>query len=563
MIDRNALKRALLDAYWLIRTPRKELQLWRDYLRTRKDAAFVRGSSFPPSRKTAILILLSDSVYATKVQMLVGIGLRLRGFHITALVDSRLSRWVHRYCAAFGVRDLIAYSQIQPSPEEMSACKAEARRFLAHRSTFQEVKGWHFRGSWIGPQILSSVSRARMEGAPDPSNPDIAREIDRILPDVLEGVYRAERLFEQHRPDLCTVVEANYASFGPLVDVAIDRDIDVIQTTQPFDDDALVSKRLTSVSRRAHPSSISPETAARLSEFTWTESLDADLDEILKSRASGESFLQGRNQPNVNELSSGELTELLALDSEKRTAVLFAHILWDANLFYGDDLFEDYGDWFIQTVRAAAANPDVNWIVKLHPANLWKRAYSNVSGEYSEMKLIRRHVGPLPPHVRLLFPDTRVSSLSLFKAADFGVTVRGTAGMEMPCFGKRVFTAGTGRYSGLGFTEDSGTSEEYLEKLSRIQSFPALSEREVRLARKHAYFVFRARQWRIDPFKPEFRFAERGTLPLEMNLVLAADSLREVRERGDIETWARWAEGSDIDFLNPRELRRLETAGTT
>jgi len=51
----------------------------------------------------------------------------------------------------------------------------------------------------------------------------------------------------------------------------------------------------------------------------------------------------------------------------------------------------------------------------------------------------------------VLLPDTKISTLSLYRFADDGVTVRGTPGLEIACFGKPAFTAGTGTYAGLGF----------------------------------------------------------------------------------------------------------------
>jgi hypothetical protein len=69
---------------------------------------------------------------------------------------------------------------------------------------------------------------------------------------------------------------------------------------------------------------------------------------------------------------------------------------------------------------------------------------SGVTGEYDEMKLIREAVGELLAHVRLLRPETRISSLSLFRMADAATTVRGSIGYEMPCFGVPVALAARG-----------------------------------------------------------------------------------------------------------------------
>ena len=53
---------------------------------------------------------------------------------------------------------------------------------------------------------------------------------------------------------------------------------------------------------------------------------------------------------------------------------------------------------------------------------------------------------------------------SLFKNIDFGVTVRGTCGIEMPCFGLTTITDGTGRYFNLCFTKDSQNKKIIFEK---------------------------------------------------------------------------------------------------
>ena len=81
-----------------------------------------------------------------------------------------------------------------------------------------------------------------------------------------------------------------------------------------------------------------------------------------------------RNQPNSEDYAKGEIFKRYSLDQSKKLAVVFSHVLWDANLFYGEDLFKDYGDWFEQTVKAACGNDRVNWLIKMHPANLWKRS---------------------------------------------------------------------------------------------------------------------------------------------------------------------------------------------
>src|SRR5262249_51259138 len=116
------------------------------------------------------------------------------------------------------------------------------------------------------------------------------------------------------------------------------------------------------------------------------ETEERALDQLLTDRYSGKWFLQARNQPRTSDADAAAIRQRFGLDPAKKTATVFSHVLWDANLFYGEDLFADYGEWFVETVRAAAANPHLNWLIKLHPANLWKRARDGVEGEFAELK---------------------------------------------------------------------------------------------------------------------------------------------------------------------------------
>ena len=125
----------------------------------------------------------------------------------------------------------------------------------------------------------------------------------------------------------------------------------------------------------------------------------------------------------------------------------------------------------------------MNWIVKLHPANVWKRKRDRLRASSTSTSPIREHIGELPPHVELLDPDTDISTWSLFDVTDYGVTIRGSIGFELPCFGMPALTAGTGFYSGRGFTVDSETADEYLGRLVRIQSSQPPNAASVELAR--------------------------------------------------------------------------------
>lgn len=543
----------LVDVRDAVRSPRRQARLAADLARTWRESRFIRDATFDGSRGRVLFPALTENAYEIKLQMMLALGLRLRGWQPTVLVGGRHLRWVRRYWRTHGVNSFVDLERFRLTPDERALCRRAAARLLRGPMSFQDVKAWAFQGSRLGPQILSTVSRQMMEGAPDPRDPEVAGQIERLLPATLERIVRAQKVMEEVSPALAVVIEANYATYGAIVDAAVAAGCDVIQVTQPWRDDALMCRRLTPDTRRQHPSSVAPTSLARLAERPWSDQEERELQAEFGARYGGAWFLQGRNQPGTRPFDRDGLVRHLRLATDRPIAAIFSHVLWDANLFYGDDLFEDYGDWFVQTVSAAAENSNVSWLVKIHPANVWKRAQAGMAGEYSEVRLLREAVGALPAHVRLVPPDSEISTLSLFQHADYGVTVRGTAGMEMACFGKPVLTAGTGRYSGLGFTIDAGSVGEYLENLAKLHTLPPLTDEQTIMAKRHAHAVFRLRHWPMHSFHAVFEPAAHPADPLAQNLRCAVASLADLRERGDLGKWARWAgESDEVDYIDGR-----------
>lgn len=528
-----------------------------DLMDTRCSASFLREVRAPLVGRTLNLYALDDdSIYSVKQMAFVSQALRLRGWQIQVVLRNRSTMLGRAYFRTFGIRRFVYLEDHCLDDEERALCRRKAQEFLDGPLSLQGIKAWTFEGCWIGPQIISTLSRIRFEGSVDFAHPEVRRRLQEMLVPALEHVLRARKLIEQHPADLALTIEANYAVFGPLVDVAIGRGCNVIQMVQPWKDDALTFRRMTPVTRREHPSSVARETLDLLVRRPWTDREQQVLDQMFQDRYGGRWFLQERNQRSTRRYTPDELTQRFRLDPAKPTVVVFSQVLWDANLFYGDDLFEDAGEWFVETVRAACANPALNWLIKLHPANVWKRKYEGITQEYAERVLIDQAIGALPAHVTLIAADDDISTLSLFESIDYGVTVRGTSGMELVCFGKPCVTAGTGRYSGLGFTLDSTSREQYLQRLASLHMQAVMNEEEALRAKWHAYAAFALRPWPMLSAKASFSYQDQGSAPLDHNLKLAVASLDELDRLGDLAAWGDWAEGHAVDFIHQPGLTR-------
>jgi hypothetical protein len=553
MID-SILFRTISDVIRFIKSPTKEIVLWRDFLSTWHSASFLRKHHWKiTSGSTALAYCRNSTPYHLKLYAMLALALRFKGWDTLFVLNHRKDHRAKRYLNAFGFINLIYWSDYRLGTNERQACINDSKIFAKTSFSFSDVKDWTYRGCWIGPQILASISRITREGSPDPEQPETRQKILKLLPQTLTNVYLAEKMLSDISPDLVYLIEPNYAKNGPITDVAVQRNINFIQVAQIAKDDALMFRRLNKETRREHPSSISLETLEKVRQEPWTERQELDLQEEFDFRYGGKWFLQSRCQAeDAQDFSNSEIITQLNLNPNKKIAVVFSHVLWDANLFYGEDLFEDNGDWFVQTVKAACQNSNVNWIIKLHPANSWKNKRDGYTDELSEISLIKKHIGALPQHVKILYPDCKIKNTSLFKVIDYAITIRGTVSTELPCYGIPVFTAGTGRCYGLGFTVDSKSKEEYLDRLANIQNQEKLSEDAISLAKKHALTAFRRRPWPMKTFSSEFFQSTNGRPhPLDHNLQLTAHSIDEIHQNGDLERWAKWSINTAlVDYLD-------------
>lgn len=527
----------------------------RDILETRQSAKFLRNTDIKPADFTLnIFAVDDDSINTIKQLAFVTQGLRLRGWNIRVIFRNRSSILGKIYFRAFGIKNIVYIEDQRLNDEEKLICQCKKEELLNGTLSLQQVKSWTFEGCWIGPQIISTVSRLKFEGSVNFSETEAKRRTEEILGVTLESVMRTKKVISEYPANLAVTNEANYTAFGPLVDLSIDSGCNVIQMVQPWKDDALTLRRLTKTTRREHPSSVSRQTLDGLVEKTWGKAQEEALNKMFEDRYSGRWFLQNRNQINTHCYEHSDIQKRLGLDLEKRTAIVFSHVLWDANLFYGEDIFEDYGEWFVETVKAACKNSSLNWLIKVHPANVWKRRYENVKKEYAEHLLIRERIGELPKHVKLIDADNDISTYSLFNIANYGVTVRGTSGLELACFGKHCVTAGTGRYSGLGFTLDSANKSEYLGRLALLHQQSPMSKEEVLRAKWHAYAAFVLRPWSMVSATACFNYLKEGRGPLDHNLKINVASRSELIKNNDLERLADWATSNQIDYMESHDL---------
>jgi len=463
-------------------------------------------STLPPKEKGKVLICNLMTMIATaKIEALFAATLRQKGYRSIVLLEGPAPFIEKLYASACPDVEFVYYSDLSKKIDT-SFTDQQVNEILAEVKDNKDILTLEYNGCRIGKNALSLAVRQLRIGSLELSNPTHLNNLKNILKKSLEASLIAKDFIKNLKPDAALFIERGYTPAGEFFDQCINQNIRTTQWLGAPQEDKLLLKGYSKRNRANHPLSLSNETWDKLSvDSSWTiKQKDTVIGRLTSHYSSGAWFNRQQLQKNKSIKSSDEVIRSLKLDPNKKTAVIFSHIFYDATFFYGESLYPDYKRWLVETVRYAIQNTNVNWIVKVHPVNVWRSEMDGAVMEQLEREALKREFGKLPSHIKILPADTDINTFSLFSFIDYGLTVRGTIGMELPCFGIPVVTAGTGRYSGRGFTIDPEDITAYKKTLLNLHNEPKLSDDKIDLACRHAYGTFFLRPVPMETYKIDF-----------------------------------------------------------
>jgi hypothetical protein len=290
---------------------------------------------------------------------------------------------------------------------------------------------------------------------------------------------------ERLSPSRIYMSHGTYVDWGPALHIALSRNIPVT---------AWMASYLKSRFFFRHIEDALRIDFHNLSETAWENCMNSPLTHIQQGRLDG--FLQSRylekGSFDMKHLKdyNGDIDAIRSryvLDDRPVWGII-SHINWDAVSDYSPMAHECFDDWIVDTVNEIIKLPDIQWLIKIHPAEAWDNPESGVH------RLIQARFPSLPPHVKVIPADDDISPLDFFNLIDGAVTVYGTSGLEIAIQGKPVILSGEAHYGRRGFTYDGLSPESYRELLRKVRSIKPLSGEQVELARKYAYCYFIQRQ---------------------------------------------------------------------
>jgi capsular polysaccharide biosynthesis protein len=216
----------------------------------------------------------------------------------------------------------------------------------------------------------------------------------------------------------------------------------------------------------------------------WDEEVESDLLDYLKSRWTGaEDWITFSRAP---ETALDVISRETGIDFSKPSIGLLTNVMWDAQLHYPQNAFRDMWDWLVTTIRYFEKRPELQLIIRVHPAEL----RGHIESRQPIAEEIRRELGALPPNIYVIPPDSKVSTYAVMTQCD-SVLIYGTkTGVELTSLGVPVIVAGEAWIRNKGITIDARSREHYLQLLESLPLRRRMDDASMLRAKKYAYHFF-------------------------------------------------------------------------
>lgn len=359
--------------------------------------------------------------------------------------------------------------------------------------------GWHqayFHGVGIGEHALASALRATGRGTLLPDSKAHQAVLRRQLIGCATLVLAARRYIADVKPRRIVLMHGIYADHGTLADVAKAAGVPITVFAKPYRKDTILLCHGETYHRALVDEPVglwensAPDPAARARLLRYVES----------RRTGSQDSLTYHPNPTVGQ---DAIYQGLGLRRDLPVISVFTNVMWDASLFHEGSAFPNMLDWLFATIDFYAATPEVQLVIRVHPAEVKsvKKSLQPVTAE------IAARYPSLPANIHVIGPESDLSSYDLAELSAASIVYGTKMALEIALRSVPTLVSGESFIRGKGFTLDASSPEQYRALLADLHLRPRLSEAQLERARRYAEHFFFRRQ--IDfPFVRELAGSE-------------------------------------------------------
>lgn len=462
-----------------------------------------------------ILIATSAGGYSpgTIVESMLAVALTLRGARVHILLcDEQLpacmQATVHQVSseeyAAYGPLQDLCRSCFSPAYNSYRSLELPVYRYsdfltmedrqlsfrLAVDTAYSDIGLYCLDGLAVGEHTLAGALRFYVRGNLD-GQPQAEAIVRRYFQASLLTVLMMQRLLDSHAFTSICFNHGIYVPQGLIAEVARSREVRVINWAPAYR-----KKRFIFTHHETYHHAFLSEPTTHWEALPWSEKLETELMDYLKSRWQGTRDWIWFHEKPLEEPTS--IAKELGIDFSRPSIGMLTNVMWDAQLHYRANAFPNMLDWTLRTIHYFAGRPDLQLIVRIHPAEI----RGTLASRQPLLIEIRKEFPTLPKNVFVIPPESQISTYAVMHQCN-AVIIYGTkTGVELASMSIPVIVAGEAWIRNKGVTMDAHSADEYFQILDRLPFAARMSDDLTQRARKYAYHFFFQRMIPLKSMEP-------------------------------------------------------------
>lgn len=377
-----------------------------------------------------------------------------------------------------------------PYGGELSDADHDAAAELAAATARDAIERLEWNGIPVGEHGMAGALRffARGELDNEPAGEAVLR---RYVKAALQTAMAMDRLMSRLRPEVVVTHHGIYVPQGIIAAVARRHGIRVVTWNPAYRNHCFLFSH-----DDTYHHTMMEEPLSSWADRPLAADEAALIDDYLRSRWHGSSdWIRFHRDPDY---ALTEDPSKLGLDPAKPLVVALTNVFWDAQLHYPTNAFASQRDWLVRTIGWFADRPDLQLVVRIHPAEI---TGSPASRQFAADE-IAAAFPQLPPNVRVIPPTSAMSTYHLAQHCDCAIIYATKTGVELASIGIPVIAAGEAWVRNKGITRDATSEQSYLQLLEQLPLRKRLPPETVERARRYAFHFFFRRMIPLEFVEP-------------------------------------------------------------
>ncbi|MDT4328982.1 capsule biosynthesis protein [Methylomonas sp. MED-D] len=412
-------------------------------------------------------------------------------------------------------------------------------RSVSKQTSFVEIQDFRYNDMAIGEHALAGALRFFARGTLE-GEPTAEPVLRRFLEAAVLAAFAVTRLLEARIYDVAVFSHGIYIPLGIVGEVARSKGVRVVNWVTAYRKQRFIFSH----GDTYHHTMIT-EPVADWEKIQWSEQLDKQTISYLESRAHGtRDWIWFHEKP---EEEMAKIASELGLDKNKPIIGLLTNVVWDAQLHFKANAFENMLEWIMASIEYFSERSDIQLVIRVHPAEI----RGTVKSRQKVVDEINKRFDRLPANLYIIGPESPISTYAVMDVCD-SVIIYGTkTGVELAARGIPVIVGGEAWVRGKGITMDANSKSEYYEILDRLPIRQRMDMVATERARKYAYHFFFRRMIPLPMLMPN-----EGFPPFKISLTDGFDDLKPGRSLGLDVVCQGILEG--VPFIYPEEEGREE-----